>query len=63
MAMTQDRPYQAAIPREEALAELGRHAGTQFDAAIVATLLELERETLPSDAGVKAAGIEISTAA
>ncbi len=30
-AMTSDRPYRQAMPREEALAELARHSGAQFD--------------------------------
>jgi HD-GYP domain-containing protein (c-di-GMP phosphodiesterase class II) len=30
-AMTSDRPYRAAIPHEEALAELRRNAAIQFD--------------------------------
>ena len=34
-AMTHDRPYQRAVPGERALAELRRHAGTQFDPAVV----------------------------
>jgi diguanylate cyclase (GGDEF)-like protein len=34
-AMTTNRPYQQAMPVAEALAELRRHAGTQFDAAVV----------------------------
>jgi diguanylate cyclase (GGDEF)-like protein/putative nucleotidyltransferase with HDIG domain len=34
-AMTSDRPYRDAPGREFALAELKRHAGTQFDPAIV----------------------------
>jgi diguanylate cyclase (GGDEF)-like protein len=34
-AMTSDRPYQQAMPATEALAELRRHAGTQFDPAVV----------------------------
>lgn len=34
-AMTSDRPYRLAMPVEAALAELERHAGTQFDPAIV----------------------------
>jgi diguanylate cyclase (GGDEF)-like protein len=34
-AMTSDRPYRKAIPVPAALAELRRHAGTQFDAAVV----------------------------
>jgi two-component system cell cycle response regulator len=34
-AMTNDRPYQPAMPVEDALMELRRHAGTQFDPAVV----------------------------
>jgi diguanylate cyclase (GGDEF)-like protein/putative nucleotidyltransferase with HDIG domain len=37
-AITSDRPYRRAIPVEAALAELQRHAGTQFDASCVAML-------------------------
>ena len=52
-AMTGGRPYRAALSREEALAELRRCAGGQFDPAVVAVVcglvergedLELERE-------------------
>jgi putative two-component system response regulator len=37
-AMTSDRVYRAALPLEEAWAELKRHSGTQFDADVVALL-------------------------
>jgi HD-GYP domain-containing protein (c-di-GMP phosphodiesterase class II) len=37
-AMTTDRPYRKALPLGEALAELRRNAGTQFDADVVAAL-------------------------
>jgi HD-GYP domain-containing protein (c-di-GMP phosphodiesterase class II) len=37
-AMTTDRPYRAARTTEEALEELGRCAGTQFDPAVVDAL-------------------------
>lgn len=40
-AMTSDRPYRKALPREVALAELRRHAGTQFDPAVVAAFCEV----------------------
>jgi diguanylate cyclase (GGDEF)-like protein len=36
-AMTSDRPYHRGIGTDEALEELKRHAGTQFDATIVET--------------------------
>ena len=34
-AMVTDRPYRRAMPREDALAELERCAGTQFDPVVV----------------------------
>jgi two-component system, cell cycle response regulator len=34
-AMTTNRPYQQSVPAARALAELRRHAGTQFDPAVV----------------------------
>ena len=37
-AITTDRPYRAAQPLEAAIAELRRHAGSQFDPAVVAAL-------------------------
>src|SRR3954469_18180611 len=37
-AMTSDRPYRKAPGQEFALAELGRHAGAQFDPAVVDAL-------------------------
>jgi diguanylate cyclase (GGDEF)-like protein/putative nucleotidyltransferase with HDIG domain len=42
VAMTLDRPYRRALTREAAIAELVRHRGTQFDAAVVDALLALE---------------------
>jgi hypothetical protein len=45
-AMTSDRAYRQAIPARDALAELERCAGTQFDPAVVAALTE---ELLPVD--------------
>jgi putative nucleotidyltransferase with HDIG domain len=40
-AMTTDRPYRAARTPDEALAELQRCAGTQFDPQVVAALLRV----------------------
>jgi diguanylate cyclase (GGDEF)-like protein len=41
-AMTRDRPYRRALPHDEALAELARHTGSQFDADVVAALISVE---------------------
>ncbi|HEV2999586.1 MAG TPA: diguanylate cyclase, partial [Solirubrobacteraceae bacterium] len=42
-AMTSDRPYQPGMPVEDALEELRRCAGTQFDARVVTALTDLVR--------------------
>jgi HD-GYP domain-containing protein (c-di-GMP phosphodiesterase class II) len=42
-AMTTDRPYRAARTGEEALAELRRCAGTQFDPAVVDAICRVEQ--------------------
>ncbi|MDX6491732.1 MAG: hypothetical protein QOD43_1977 [Gaiellaceae bacterium] len=44
-AMTSDRPYRSALSREEALAEVERCAGTQFDPKIARVFLEVFGET------------------
>ena len=50
-AMTSDRPYRTALSRDEALAEVERCAGTQFDPAIARVFLELFAEAeLPAAA-------------
>jgi HD-GYP domain-containing protein (c-di-GMP phosphodiesterase class II) len=38
-AMTTDRPYRPAMPREDAIAELKRNTGTQFDPTVVAAVI------------------------
>ena len=40
-AMTSDRPYRKALPREVAMKELEQHTGTQFDPRVVAAFTEL----------------------
>jgi HD-GYP domain-containing protein (c-di-GMP phosphodiesterase class II) len=40
-AMTTDRSYRAALPHDEALAELRRCAGTQFDPRVVDALIDV----------------------
>jgi two-component system cell cycle response regulator len=42
-AMMHDRPYRGAMGRDDAFAELTAHAGTQFDADVVAALIAVER--------------------
>jgi diguanylate cyclase (GGDEF)-like protein/putative nucleotidyltransferase with HDIG domain len=42
VAMTLDRPYRSALTRDEAIAEVVRHRGTQFDPTVVDALLALE---------------------
>jgi two-component system cell cycle response regulator len=42
-AMTKTRPYRAALRHDAALAELERHAGTQFDPDVVEALIEFVR--------------------
>ena len=43
-ALTHARPYKKAWPRAEALAELGRQRGRQFDSQVIDAFLALERE-------------------
>jgi putative two-component system response regulator len=40
-AMTSDRPYRASMPRDQALQELNRGAGTQWDADVIRALMHL----------------------
>jgi putative nucleotidyltransferase with HDIG domain len=42
-AMIKTRPYRAALRHDAALAELERHAGTQFDPDVVDALIEFVR--------------------
>ena len=46
-AMIQDRPYKRAINHEDALAELRRHAGTQFDPDLVDIFVRLYADRAP----------------
>ncbi len=44
-ALTEDRPYRAALGAEEAAAEMWRHAGRQWSRSLVSWLLESVAET------------------
>jgi HD-GYP domain-containing protein (c-di-GMP phosphodiesterase class II) len=46
-AMTSDRVYRPAMPLADALDELHRNAGTQFDPDVVAALVAEARHALP----------------
>lgn len=47
-AMTSERPYRPAKSRDEAIDELGRYSGSQFDGAVVDALMRvLDEATLP----------------
>ena len=54
-AMVSDRPYKRAVSHDEAIAELRRHAGTQFDPELVGVFCELYAAHAPvPDASVQA---------
>ena len=46
-AMTTDRPYRDAMPREAAIAELRANTGTQFDPKIVDALIKVVEQGAP----------------
>ena len=43
-AMTSDRPYRKALPREVAFDELRKGSGTQFDPKVVKAFIEILEE-------------------
>jgi diguanylate cyclase (GGDEF)-like protein len=45
-AMVSDRPYRNGMPLDEAIAEVQRHAGTQFDPMAVEAMLTLDEQRL-----------------
>ena len=55
-AMVSDRPYRPALSVSEALQELARGAGTQFDTAVVTAFLGVLAERQPSRASVSEPG-------
>jgi HD-GYP domain-containing protein (c-di-GMP phosphodiesterase class II) len=46
-AMTTDRPYRAAMPREAAVAELRANTGSQFDPKVVTALVKVVEQGVP----------------
>ena len=48
-AMVHERPYSAALSHDEAVAELEKHAGTQFDPDIVAKFRSIYARSVPPD--------------
>jgi HD-GYP domain-containing protein (c-di-GMP phosphodiesterase class II) len=51
-AMTTDRPYRAAMSREDALGELAANAGTQFDPEVVVALTKVVQQGEPETRSV-----------
>jgi HD-GYP domain-containing protein (c-di-GMP phosphodiesterase class II) len=47
-AMTTDRPYREAMPRDAAIAELQSNTGTQFDPRIISALMKVVEQGAPT---------------
>jgi putative two-component system response regulator len=48
-ALTNDRPYKSAWPVEQALAEIERGAGSQFDPRVVAAFLTMHKDAVADE--------------
>lgn len=48
-AMISNRPYRMAMSQQQALAEIKRCAGTQFDPQLAEEFIQMIRETNPQD--------------
>ena len=58
-AMTTDRPYRAALPQEQAVDELAKNSGTQFDPVVVEALIATIRRR---EDGISAEAISSASA-
>ncbi|MFQ6019270.1 MAG: HD-GYP domain-containing protein [Dehalococcoidia bacterium] len=57
-AMTSHRPYRRAMPHNQAVEEISRHSGTQFDPQVVRAFKEAERRGLVQGASAAAEDVE-----
>ncbi|MEW5717090.1 MAG: HD-GYP domain-containing protein [Chloroflexota bacterium] len=48
-AMTEDRPYRRALTQAEAVAQLAKNSGTQFDPRVVQAFIGILQENLPKE--------------
>jgi HD-GYP domain-containing protein (c-di-GMP phosphodiesterase class II) len=46
-ALSSDRPYRAALPEAEVMAQIGRESGSHFDPDLVKIFMTLQRATQP----------------
>ena len=61
-AMTTDRPYRKAFTPEEALREIDKSIGTQFDALFAQTFIKVMRRKLAESAGTDRADLTLASA-
>ena len=57
-AMSSNRAYRAAMPREKVLAEIDRCRGTQFDSEVVTAFLKIDLSEYDSMVAEEAAAVQ-----
>lgn len=62
-AMTSDRPYRSSFGQSQALGEIRRCAGTQFDPAVAEAFIEVCRQTADDEVAVEIIGGQAPVAA